>query len=82
MLLAKVFLLGGEDITKRRENNTHKQALEEAGSNLSILIFPWTFEIEDSKFRSIMSDHFTEQTDLGESEILGYRVIITLEQYS
>lgn len=66
--MSKLYLLGGEDIRKRSSQHIMKKAIADAGSNPTILIFPWTSERVDNEgeYRALMTEYFL---DLGAETI-------------
>ena len=61
-MMRKLYLLGGEDLRKRSSQHIMKKAIEDAGSNITILIFPWTGDRVDKEgeYRAIMSEYFMD----------------------
>src|SRR5512134_4020734 len=49
--MAKLFLLGGESVYRRSAKEVNEQAFEVAGSNPSVLVFPWARPSFDKKYR-------------------------------
>ena len=66
--MSKLYLLGGEDIKKRSSKHIMEKALADAGTNPTVLIFPWTSESVDNEgeYRAIMTEYFL---DLGAETI-------------
>ena len=66
--MSKLYLLGGEDIRKRNSQHIMEKAMADAGSNPTILIFPWTSEMVDNEgeYRALMTEYFI---DLGAETI-------------
>jgi peptidase E len=63
----KLYLHGGEDIEKRDSKEINEEAFANAGKSPTVLIFPWTADVEKIEFRTVMCDYFKE---LGGGEIV------------
>jgi len=60
--MAKLYLLGGEDVEKRESPEINKLAFKDAGKSPQILIFPWTGPTvsKSDKFRKITKDYLLD----------------------
>jgi dipeptidase E len=57
--MAKVYLLGGENIYLRSARQVNEQALQDAGENPNVLVFPWARASFDLKYsrRKLLADY-------------------------
>ena len=62
----KLYFHGGEDIKKKDSKEINEKAFANAGKSPTVLIFPWTADIEKMEYRAMMYDYFKE---LGGGEI-------------
>ena len=49
--MPKLYLLGGESVYRRSAKEVNEQAFKDAGSNPSVLVFPWARPSFDKKYR-------------------------------
>jgi peptidase E len=62
----KLYFHGGEDVKKRDSKEINEKAFANAGKSPTVLIFPWTADVEIIEYRTVMYDYFKE---LGGGEI-------------
>jgi peptidase E len=60
--MAKLYLLGGEDIRKRSSRHIMEKAMADAGSCPTVLIFPWTSDKMDTEgeYRATITEYFMD----------------------
>jgi dipeptidase E len=58
--MTKIYFLGGEDIKKRESKKINARAFDDAGGTPTVLVFPWTAQIEKLEYRKIMIDYFED----------------------
>jgi peptidase E len=56
----KLYFHGGEDIKKRDSKEINEKAFADAGKSPTVLIFPWTADVEKIEYRTVMYDYFKE----------------------
>ncbi|MFO7619460.1 MAG: Type 1 glutamine amidotransferase-like domain-containing protein [Thermoplasmata archaeon] len=60
--MPKLYLLGGEDIRKKSSRHIMSRAIEDAGRDPTVLIFPWTSDAIDSEgeHRATITEYFMD----------------------
>lgn len=60
--MAKLYLLGGEDVRKRTSRHIMERAVHDAGKNPTVLIMPWTGESDDheGEYRALITEYFMD----------------------
>jgi len=59
--MPKVYLLGGENVYKRSAKQVNAQAIQDAGENPTVLVFPWARASFDRKYsrRKLLANYLT-----------------------